>query len=79
MTPVSIFGIIIVLAWVAYEAFRMRRHRSASECVLHLVASVLEKLEQRQTIALTNDATIAKTLETIERRLSKSQDNIPPA
>jgi len=65
------------IGWSAYEAFRMRRHRLKTDLQLSLVTAILQVLEQRQDVALQNDQAIARTLSTIETKLSRP--NSPPA
>ena len=65
------------VAWSAYEAFRMRRHRLKTDLQLSLVTAILQVLEQRQDVALQNDQAIARTLSVIETKLSRP--NSPPA
>lgn len=59
------------IGWSAYEAFRMRRHRLKTDLQLSLVTAILQILEKRQDVALQNDQAIARTLATIESKISR--------
>jgi hypothetical protein len=77
MTPTAFLIVACFAAaasWSCYEAFRMRQHRRSTEYILHLVTITLEKMQKRQDAALLNDATIARSLETIHERLSRPAD-----
>ena len=81
MSPSQILGLACIAAvvlWNAYESFRMRQHRRSTEYILHLVTIALEKMSKRQDVALSNDATIAKTLALIEQRMSSPASKSRP-
>jgi hypothetical protein len=55
------------VAWSAYEAFRMRRHRLKTDVLMAVTTCTIVNLDKRLTLAVQNDAAIAETLQRISR------------
>ena len=60
------FGLPV--AWSAYEAYRMRRHRLKTDLLMSVTTCVIQKLDKRLTMAVENDQAIAETLQRLSRQ-----------
>jgi hypothetical protein len=71
----SVLAIALPVAWSAYEAFRMRRHRLKTDLLMSVTTCTLVNLDKRLTLAVQNDQVIAETLQ----RISRPADPANPA
>jgi hypothetical protein len=63
----AVLAIALPVAWSAYEAFRMRRHRLKTDILMAVTTCTIVNLDKRLTLAVQNDAAIAETLQRISR------------
>ena len=63
----AVLAIALPVAWSAYEAFRMRRHRLKTDILMAVTTCTIVNLDKRLTMAVANDQAIAETLQRISR------------
>jgi hypothetical protein len=63
----AVLAIALPVAWSAYEAFRMRRHRLKTDILMAVTTCTIVNLDKRLTMAVANDAAIAEALQRISR------------
>jgi hypothetical protein len=60
------FGLPV--AWSAYEAYRMRRHRLKTDLLMAVATSSIINLDKRLTLAVQNDQAIAAKIAELSRQ-----------
>jgi hypothetical protein len=70
MTPFQTLIVSCVaasVAWSAYEAYRMRRHRLKTDLLMSVTTCVIQKIDKRLTMAVENDQAIAAKIAELSR------------
>ena len=73
----SVLAIALPVAWSAYEAFRMRRHRLKTDVLMAVTTCTIVNLDKRLTLAVQNDQAIAETLQRISRPANPADGGRP--
>jgi hypothetical protein len=64
----AVLSIGLPVAWSAYEAFKMRRHRMKTDVLMAVATSTIVNLDKRLTLAVANDQAIAAKIAELSRR-----------
>jgi hypothetical protein len=73
----AVLAIALPVAWSAYEAFRMRRHRMKTDILMAVTTCTIVNLDKRLTLAVANDQAIAETLQRISRPANPADGGRP--
>jgi hypothetical protein len=63
----AVASIALPVAWSAYEAYRMRRHRLKTDVLMAVATSSIINLDKRLTLAVQNDQAIAAKIAELSR------------
>ena len=64
----AVLSIACPVAWSAYEAYRMRRHRLKTDLLMAVATSSIINLDKRLTLAVQNDQAIAAKIAELSRQ-----------
>jgi hypothetical protein len=73
----AVLAIALPVAWSAYEAYRMRRHRMKTDILMAVTTCTIVNLDKRLTLAVQNDQAIAETLQRISRPANPADGGQP--